>query len=349
LLAWLAETQPQRFRQVTRWTMLGEWLLHTFFGRSMITYSAAAWSGLLDRHTLQWDADLLGQLGISREQLGTLADVHDALHGLQEPWATRWPPLRHVPWFGAVGDGAAANVGSSCVGPDRIALSIGTTGALRVALNREPRIPTGLWCYRIDRQQPLLGGATSEGGNMLQWALRTLQIDVAALNEALEAAPINHDLTVLPFIAGERSPGWAGDVRATVAGISTTTTALDVARAALEGVTYRWAQIAALLRGALDRAPIIVASGGTLHYLPGWAQLIADALGLPVALSAEPEATSRGIALLALRSLGVIQCLDQYAAAVNNVVQPRTAYVAYHQAAIQQQMELYQRVIEGQS
>lgn len=346
LFSWLKREQPQQFDRVDRWMTLGEWLFEQFFGGSTVTHSAAAWTGLLNRQSLQWDHDLLDHLHLDPAQFGTLADVDHAVEGLQEPWASRWPQLRNVPWFGAVGDGAAANVGSGCVGADRVALSIGTTGALRVALDHEPAIPHGLWCYNIDRAHPLLGGATSEGGNVLDWVRHQLGVDPAVLNAALlDPAPANHGLTVLPFVAGERAPGWAGDVDATITGIRTTTTTLDLARAALEAVTYRWAQIAALLQPTLGSTPMIVASGGALRHVPGWAQLVADALDLPVALSAETEATSRGIALLALRSLGMIDRLDQYDAAVKDVVEPRAEHTAYHRAAIEHQKRLYERLI----
>lgn len=341
LFTWLSEAQPQTMQRARYWMMLGQWLQHQFFGSAPVTLSAAAWTGLLDRYTLGWDAELLRHLPISAEQLGPLVDLDHATHGLREPWATRWPALRDIPWFGAVGDGAAANIGSGCVGPDRIALSVGTTGALRVVLADEPVIPQGLWCYRVGRAEPLLGGATSEGGNLVDWTRRTLQIELGALNQRLLGTPSDHGLTILPFITGERAPGWAGAVRATFAGIGATTSALDLAQAALEGVTYRWAQIAALLTPTLRTAPVIVASGGTLRHLPGWTQLVADALQLPVALSAEPEATSRGEALLALRALGVVEHLGQVAAATAQVVQPRLEHAAFHEAARERQQALY--------
>ncbi len=345
LVTWLSETQPHLFRTAERWMGVGEWLYHMFFGRSAITSSAASWTGLLNRTRLTWDEALLAALPIQREQLGSVVDASTSCVGLRDSWATRWPALRGIPWFGAIGDGAAANVGSGCTTADRIALSIGTTGALRTIPASVRVIPRGLWCYCVDRSLPLLGGATSEGGNVLAWALRTLQVDPPTLQRhLLDPAAADHGLTVLPFIAGERCPGWAGDIRATITGISTTSSALDIARAALEGVTYRWAHIAALLRQALDTSPTIVVSGGAIQHMPAWAQLIADVVGLPVARSGEPEATSRGIALLALRSLGEITSLDARPATLGHVVQPDKARQAQHQAAIERQAQWYERM-----
>jgi gluconokinase len=345
LLTWLAEAQPQRFQAVQHWMGLGEWLFQVFFGRSAITPSAASWTGLLNRTSLSWDEELLAALPIRHEQLGSVVDGSLPGVGLRAEWAARWPALRALPWFGALGDGAAANVGSGCITADRIALSIGTTGALRTIPASVPAIPRGLWCYRVDGSLPLLGGATSEGGNVLTWALRTLQVDTALLQRhLLDPSAADHGLTVLPFVAGERCPGWAGDVDATITGIRTATSALDVARAALEGVTYRWAQIAALLRQGLDQPPTIVVSGGAIRHLPAWAQLIADALGLPVVQSGEPEATSRGIALLALHALGAVESLESRPATLGNMAQPDLARWAEYQAAIERQAQLYERM-----
>jgi gluconokinase len=345
LFAWLADTHPDLLRMTRRWLSIGEWLFEQFFGRSTISYSLASWSGLLNRVTHEWDAELLAELPVSADQLGTLAEADTAFVGLRDEWARRWPSLAAIPWFSPVGDGAAANIGSGCIGPNRIALSIGTTGALRVLLPSEPLIPQGLWRYCVDRERPLLGGATSEGGNVLTWALATLRLQAAELDRYLhDPAGAQHGLTVLPFLVGERSPGWRGDVRATISGIALTTSTLDVARAALEGVTYRWARIAELLRTVVPGTPMVVASGGALKHMPSWAQLIADVLGLPLTLSAETETTSRGVALLALRSLGRIDDLGAIPAALGPTLTPDPERFAAHQVARACQADLYDRL-----
>src|SRR3989442_9860787 len=78
--------------------------------------------------------------------------------------AKRWPALRSRPWFAAVGDGAASNIGSDCIDPGRVALNVGTSAALRVATTAPGRPPWGLWRYRVDRGLSLIGGAPPPGG-----------------------------------------------------------------------------------------------------------------------------------------------------------------------------------------
>ena len=67
-------------------------------------------------------------------QLSPLVDRDAPLRGLLPEYGRRWPRFADVPWFPALGDGAAANVGSGCLGPSRVALTVGTSGALRLAL-----------------------------------------------------------------------------------------------------------------------------------------------------------------------------------------------------------------------
>ncbi len=342
-LAWLRRERPDLWRAAARWVTLGEWLELRLFGQARASYCAASWSGLLDRRRLAWDAPLLEQLGLEVDALSPLVDRDAPLRGLAAPYAARWPALRDLPWFPAVGDGAASNIGSGCAGPDRIALNVGTSGALRTVLPEPAHVPEGLWCYRLDRDAVLLGGATSEGGNVYAWMRDTLRLgEGAALERELAALPPDgHGLTVLPFLAGERSPGWAGDVRATVSGLSLTTTPAEIARAALEAVAYRFALILELLGGG-DQT--IVAGGGGVARSPLWLQIIADALGRPVVASAEPETTSRGAALLALHALGAIPS-PAVPAELGSTYDPDPARHTIYQAAIARQRQLYRLLI----
>lgn len=342
-LAWLRRSRPALVARVARWATLGDYLEQRLFGRGRASLSVASWTGLLSRRELIWDGPLLAALGVALEQLPPLADVDEPLQGLLPAFATRWPALRAVPWLPAIGDGAAANLGSGCTGPGQVALTVGTTGALRVVTPGVARVPAGLWVYRVDRGAALLGGATSEGGNLAGWLSRTLRLGEPAVveREVLAVPPDGHGLTVLPFIAGERSPGWAGNARATIHGITLGTTPAEIVRASLEAVAYRFALIAAGLEASGVALEGLVASGGALLASPVWPQIIADAIGRPLTLSAETEATSRGVALLALRALGLIPGLDALPAALGARFDPDPAVHAVYQGAIARQRELY--------
>jgi gluconokinase len=346
-LAWLRRSQPNLWAHTARFITLGEYLELRLFNSCRVSYSVAAWNGLFNRHKLAWDTVLCELLGVTAAQLSPLVD-HDApQRGLCDEFGQRWPQLREVPWFPAVGDGAAANIGSGCASPAHVALTLGTTAALRVVQPGNPSVPSGLWAYRVDAAHALIGGATSEGGNVYQWLRTTLRLhDPATLEaELAQMAPDSHGLTVLPFLAGERSPGWAGDVPATIHGLTMATSPAAIVRASLEAVAYRCALIATLL-GVPSGEQQLIASGGALHNAPSWSQILADAIGAPLVLSAEVEATSRGSALLALKALGALDRLDALPAAAGAVFEPVAEHHARYCAAIDRQQRLYALLIE---
>jgi len=273
--------------------------------------SVASWTGLLNRHTLTWDDQLLAALALSAHQLSPLSD--DAISGLLPAYRQRWPALRDVLWFPAWGDGACANVGAGCTTPARVALSVGTSGAMRIVRQGcTQSIPWGLWEYRIDRSKALVGGALSDAGSIALWLRQVLRLgELSGMDARLAAMPPDgHGLTVLPFLSGERSPGWATSARAAVVGLSVHTQPLDIVRAGLEAVAYRFALIYDLLKPLAAPNHHIVASGGAIAALPCWGQIIADVLNQPITILADFEASARGAALLALHALGVLPVED---------------------------------------
>jgi gluconokinase len=345
-LRWLARERPGDVRRVTRWGSIGEHLELTFFGEAATGLSMASGTGLLDQDALRWDAEALAAAGIEAQHLFPLANLTDGRRGLRAPWAARWPALRSAPWFPAIGDGAASNVGSDCVDTGRVALNIGTSAALRVVTGAGVAPPRGLWRYRLDQRRALLGGATSEGGNVYAWCREVLRLpDEAAVERALsDRAPDAHGLTVLPFLAGERAPGWRGDRRAAITGLSLDTTALDVAHAALEAVALRLALVYERLAPYAARDHVVVASGGAISHSHAWTQILADALGRAIHCSPEREATSRGAALLAFEALGSLPDVTAVRAPLGKVFTPDAARHARYRAALERHRRLDERV-----
>jgi gluconokinase len=327
------------------WMTWGEYLEWRWLGIRRVSSSSAAWTGLLNRETLDWDDTWLAHVGLPRTALAPVVDVSLPHVGLASSWALRWPALQHCRWFAAIGDGAAANVGSGCIAPQQLALTVGTTGAMRMAIPGTPVPPAGLWCYRIDAQHALVGGATSEGGNIYQWMRDTLNFadvsDHDIETQLASYAPDSHGLTIVPLWAGERSPGWAGDARATIHGMHLGTTPYDLLRAAFEAMALRIGQIAA----RLPPSEQVIASGGALLRSPVWLQMCADVLGRPLTASTVIEGTARGVALLVLRSLAVIARLDALGTPLGGTYHPdMQAHECYRRAA-NRQHDLYSMVV----
>ncbi|MBI5876174.1 MAG: gluconokinase [Chloroflexi bacterium] len=341
----LRDSRPDVAASATRWLTLGDYLAAQWTGRHACSYSVASWTGMLDRFALDWHSGLLDALGIRREQLSPLVAARDTQAGMLGAYAARWPLFKDARWFPAVGDGAAANIGSGCIDETSLAVTIGTSSAVRVVVPGTPdAIPPGLWCYRVDESRSLLGGALSEGGSIASW-LRDVLGDAAPDEAELADAVLDSRAPVcLPLLAGERAPGWHAEARGTLGGLSLRTTPAEIMLAGLEGVALRLGQIANLLAPAVPGVRRVVGSGGGLLGSRLWRQIVADVLGRPLVASAEAEATSRGAALLALESLGTLSLAATAFGFGDTSVPDPARHAAYGEAALRQ-MTLYRQTV----
>ncbi|HEV2911762.1 MAG TPA: gluconokinase [Pyrinomonadaceae bacterium] len=348
-LLWLREERPRPYSAARRWMSFAEFLVWRFFGVCETSVSMASGTGMLDLRSCAWDAELLAGLELDADRLPEIIPKHKSLTGLAKAYARRWPALKSVPWFLSIGDGAANNIGAGCVTRACVALMVGTSGAMRVLWRGEPpgEFPLALWCYRADRDRVILGGALSDGGGLYAWMREALFLgddEQAIMLELASMEPDAHGLTLLPFWAGERSPGWATHARGAILGLSMHTRPLEILRAAMEAVAYRFALIA---RALVPLAPdaLMVASGGALAASPVWMQIIADALGRPVKLSGLKEASSRGAVLLALEATGKISCIEDAPAPLATVYEPDMARHERYLLGLERQQKLYEHLI----
>lgn len=329
-LRWIKAQHPEICARVKRWLSIGEWLHLKLFGMARVSTSIAAWTGMLNRRSGQWDTESLRAAEIDEQQLSTISDV--PFERLDGAFAARWPNLHAARWYPALSDGYTANIGCGCTTTEQAALTIGTSGALRTLVTYMPEhLPRGLFCYRVSAEQSLVGGAVSNAGNVFAWLKKTLKIEHDPFET--DAAPDSHGLTVLPFWAGERSMGWHVDAQAAIMGMTLNTAPDQIARAALEAVIYDLVRIQRTLEEWLHHPPMIIAAGGVLAASPGWAQAAADAFGCDVAISAEAESSARGTALLALG----LQAVSEIGA----VYHARPTFTERYHNAMSRQQRMY--------
>lgn len=348
-ILWIRENRPQLFPAIDWWCSVGEYCVRRFTGERLCSLSMASAFGLFNRTTSGWDLELLGTLGLDQARFSPLKDMDSPVHGLLPTYAKRWPRLRHAAWFPALGDGACSNVGCGCATPQRASLMIGTTGALRAMRpGGDAPVPAGLWSYRLDRSRELIGGVLGDGGNLFEWLRGMLNIGLTPeqIDQAILAAePAGHGLTVLPFLAGERSMGWDPRARGAVNGLRFQTSALDFLQAGMEAVAYRFKAIMGVLRTAAPAVREVVCTGGALVGSTALAQILADVLELPLSLADEPEASSRGAAVLALEGLGYELPAETAGPAVARTFLPRASAAEAHRAAFRDQELLREAVL----
>ncbi|HZU11229.1 MAG TPA: gluconokinase [Chloroflexota bacterium] len=351
-LAWLRTKEPEVMDRAGMLMGFGEYLYLHLFGDRRVSISMASGTGLLDQNACAWDPKLCEVLQISEAQLSPVVDYTDSAGGLRSPFRSRWPQLDGIPWFLPLGDGACNNIGSGGTTPEWLVAMIGTSGALRVVRTAERvDIPWGVWTYHVDRRRFIQGGALSDGGNVFAWLMQTVQhAPVTDVERQLAAMqPDAHGLTVLPFLAGERSPDWNVNARAALVGMTLATTPIDVIRASLEAVAYRFGVVYDVLRAVLPPTRGIIGSGAGLIHSPAWLQIMTDVLGEPVVVSAVPEASGRGAALLALEALGHLPDVTAAPVPLADTYRPHPDHTRAYRAAAQRQQRLYDLLIGDSS
>jgi gluconokinase len=312
---WLEKDFPKVFAKTQKWLSFSDFVALRLFGEAATSVSMASGTGIFDIRKCVWDAELLKFLKINESNLPEIVAEDAQVFRLNKTYAKRWTRLKTAKWFPAIGDGAANNIGAGCVQKSKAALMIGTSGAMRVAFAGEPpeEIPDGLWCYRIDRQRIIIGGALSDGGGLYRWLKDNLKlngIDDEIENEIERREPDSHNLTFLPFLAGERSTGYFESAKGAILGLHSSTDAIDIVQAALESVAYRFAEILDQLND-VAKVREIIASGGALRESPVWTQIISDVLAKNLSLPDVREASSRGAVLLALETIGKIESIEK--------------------------------------
>ena len=343
-LAWLRTVQPDLWTRQVRWLSFGDLLYWRLFGKLGTSLSMASATGLMRLDDCEWDDELLAELRLSAESLPPIGRIEQ---GLVPEFARQWPALAGVPWLHAVGDGALANLGTGCITPDRRALTIGTSGAIRL-MHRAPRgkLPQGLWCYRLDDKRLVTGGALSNGGNLHAWLLATLRIDGGGLEARLRRmTPTAHGLTFLPHLAGERSLGYAPHAFGAISGLTSATTPDDIARAGLEAVAIECARINRRLDEVAPGKSRLVASGAAILNSPAWMQMMADAMGREVVAGSPKEASSKGAAIFALENLGLAKAEHLNPGELQKFT-PNPAATRAYKKAEQRQEALYKAVIK---
>jgi gluconokinase len=351
-LVWLEQTQPKIYRQARHFVSLGELLHQRLFGTLRVSVSMASGTGLLNIARCEWDSYACSAASSIVERLSPLSDL--PFTDLSPAFRNRWQALAFARWFPAIGDGACANLGAGGYRPDRFVVTVGTSSALRAVLpqacsSRRETVPLAtraraLWNYRVDAASGIIGGALGEGGNLIAWLHANFKLP--PLDEAERAiggrAADSARITLLPFIAGERSPNWNAEARVVVSGIHLSTEPLDILQAALESVAYQLRAVYDALVSIHGAPEMVIASGAALARSPVWRRIIANVLERPLIASQAMESSSRGAAVFALDALGIIrpEDIDPLFGQTHEPVGSADAY----RAARERQARLYRRV-----
>lgn len=313
-LLWMKESGYEPYLNAAYYMSIKEYLIHSWFGQRVIDYSMASATGLFNPVTLDWDQKLLDLVGVSVEQLSTIVPPTTVLSGIKTEVAEKMGISSELPFVIGAADGQLANLGIGALLPGEVAVSVGTSGAIRQFTNQvklSDRQET--FCYAFNKDHYIVGGPTNNGGIVIQWLKELFQDERGFgefLKEAEQSPPGAEGLFFLPYINGERAPLWNQRAKGNFFGVTVTHKKAHYIRAALEGITFNLYQIGRALEKQAGTSHKIFVNGG-LSRSPLWLQMMADIFEAEIYVSENHHSASWGAAWTALVALGQVQSFEE--------------------------------------
>lgn len=271
-------------------------------GKAHVTdYSNASRTMLFNIHKLQWDAELLEELGIPERMLpevvpssGVIAEATEALPGLR------------IPISGVAGDQQAALFGQACFDVGAAKNTYGTgcfilmnTGESPV-VSKHSLLTTIAWSEG-GRVEYALEGSVFNAGSAIQWLRDELKLVESAPQADIEAERVEDTggVFVVPAFTGLGAPYWDMFARGVIVGITRGTGRAHIIRATLEAIAYQSREVFEVMRldSGLELKELKVDGGASVS--PFLMQFQADILNIEVKRPRLTETTALGAAYLA--------------------------------------------------
>jgi len=298
------------------------YIFYTMTGERIESPSTMSGSGLLNVYQKDYDSMILSMLDVDVEQFGRLATYRETFP-LLKTVADRLGVKEGIPVVPAYPDGAMNQVGAGALGKGIMTLSVGTSAAMRLTVE-SPMIPDtpSLWCY-VGADSWVLGAATSGACSCVDW-FRHNVLNRAVSFKTLEGRTGNVESTpvFLPFIFGERCPGWQEERLGGFFDISPRHSYASMYRGLLEGICFNLLQCYQALLSVAGEPVEIKLSGGIVNSRL-WMQMLADILMREIYVARFEQASSLGTVALALFACGALTEISDFRVDTYRTIAPQ--------------------------
>ncbi|MGW3964064.1 glycerol kinase GlpK [Amycolatopsis sp. NPDC005003] len=262
---------------------------------------------LMDLDTLQWDAEIAGEMGISLSMLPEIRSSSEEYGKVREKGA-----LAGVPIAGILGDQQAATFGQACLSPGEAKNTYGTGNFMLLNTGTEKVMSqNGLLttvCYKIGSNDTVyaLEGSIAVTGSLVQWLRDNLgMISTAAeIEEHASTVEDNGGAYFVPAFSGLFAPYWRSDARGAIVGLTRFVNKGHLARAVLEATAFQTREVLDAMNAdsGVPLKALKVDGGMVVNEL--LMQFQADILGVPVIRPVVNETTALGAAYAAGLAVG---------------------------------------------
>lgn len=318
-IAWMRESDSETFAKAYKFIGIKEYVFYKLFGKYVIDYSIASATGLFNLEQLNWDEGAMEIAGITADKLSEPVNTTTVLTGLDPHYAQEMGISPDTPFVIGASDGVLSNLGVNAIDPGVVAVTIGTSGAIRAVTNKPVTDRKGrIFCYALTDNHWVVGGPVNNGGMTLRWVrdeLASAETETAkrlgidpyeVLTQiASRVAPGSDGLIFHPYLAGERAPLWNADARGSFFGLRLFHKREHMIRSVLEGVILNLYTVLLALEEMIGGPTKIQATGGFARS-ELWRQMMADIFNQEVHIPESFESSCLGAVVLGMYAIGEI-------------------------------------------
>jgi gluconokinase len=323
-IAWIVNDRPEIASKTKKYIGIKEYIFKKFFDQYVVDHSLASAMGMMNLKTLDWDEEALQIAGVTREQLSTLVPTTKIFKNCHQELAKQIDIDSQTPFVIGASDGVLSNLGVNAIKKGEIAVTIGTSGAIRTIIDHPQTDEKGrIFCYALTEKHWVIGGPVNNGGMVLRWIrdeLASSEVETAkrlgidpydVLTKIAERVrPGSDGLLFHPYLAGERAPLWNPDVRGSFFGLTMSHKKEHMIRAALEGVIYNLYTVFLALTECMKSPVTRIQATGGFARSEVWRQMMSDIFDSEVVVPESYESSCLGACILGLYALGKIESFE---------------------------------------
>ena len=284
------------------------WLIWNLTGEKVhaTDYTNASRTMMFNIHTLEWDEEILGLLGIPKSILPKVVDSSGVM-GVTEKSVLG----AEIKISGCAGDQQAALFGQCCFHKGDVKNTYGTGGFLLMNTGKEPvksvsgLLTTIAWS-KGGKVTYALEGSVFVAGAVVKWLRDELKMidDAAQTEEIARSVEDSGGVYVVPAFVGLGTPYWDPSARGSIFGLTRGSSRAHIVRACLEAICYQTADVIdAMVKDTGSLNTVRVDGGASANDFI--MEFQADILDRPVIRPENVESTATGAAFLAGLGCGV--------------------------------------------
>lgn len=324
-ITWLKNNDKVRFKKASKFLSIKSYIVQQLTGEYFIDYSLASATGLLNIHTLRWEADALAHAGISAEKLTDLVPIFHSAGKLRKAYQASLGLQAGTKIIIGSSDGCLATLGAGVWDEGKATITIEDSGAVRVVGKKVLEDDKQrFFNYLLTQNCYVSGGPTNNGGVIFEWFTKEFgdfknpfEMDHSMdmlFHEAAKVAVGSEGLLFLPYLLGERAPIWNANARGAYFGLNINHQRQHFIRATIEGILYEIYSIGKTLEE--HRSIKSLSVNGSFASVPFCAQMISDIFCKPLNVSHSSGSIGLGTFLISAIEMGIYRNLDEAAKTV---------------------------------